>query len=68
LLYPQQEIVNYPRKAFLVDLINEAEADIRGALEASATIVIDFTEARLSLKPILQIICRAVSLSLTIEF
>ena len=51
LLYPSQEIPGYPREAFLTDLINEAEADIRGALDAGAAIVqIDFTEARLSLK------------------
>jgi 5-methyltetrahydropteroyltriglutamate--homocysteine methyltransferase len=51
LLYPSQEIPGYPREAFLTDLIDEAEADIRGALDAGAAIVqIDFTEARLSLK------------------
>ena len=51
LLYPATEIPGYPREAFLADLIDEAEADIRGALEAgAATVQIDFTEARLSLK------------------
>ena len=51
LLYPSTEIPGYPREAFLADLINEAEADIRGALDAGAsTVQIDFTEARLSLK------------------
>ena len=51
LLYPSQEIPGYPREAFLADLINEAEADIRSALEAgAANVQIDFTEARLSLK------------------
>jgi 5-methyltetrahydropteroyltriglutamate--homocysteine methyltransferase len=51
LLYPGEEIPGYPREAFLTDLINEAEADIRGALEAgAATVQIDFTEGRLSLK------------------
>ncbi len=51
LLYPANEIPGYPREAFIADLINEAEADIRGALEAgAATVQIDFTEARLSLK------------------
>jgi 5-methyltetrahydropteroyltriglutamate--homocysteine methyltransferase len=51
LLYPQEEIAGYPREAFLVDLMDEAEADIRGALDAGAVNVqIDFTEARLSLK------------------
>ncbi len=51
LLYPAQGIPGYPREAFLADLMNEAEADIRGALVAGAVSVqIDFTEARLSLK------------------
>jgi len=51
LLYPSTEIPGYPREAFLVDLIAEAEADIRGALNAgAASVQIDFTEARLSLK------------------
>ena len=51
LLYPSAEIPDYPREAFLADLINEAEADIRGALDAgAANVQIDFTEARLSLK------------------
>jgi 5-methyltetrahydropteroyltriglutamate--homocysteine methyltransferase len=51
LLYPSTPIPGYPREAFLADLINEAEADIRGALEAgAANVQIDFTEARLSLK------------------
>jgi 5-methyltetrahydropteroyltriglutamate--homocysteine methyltransferase len=51
LLYPSTEIPGYPREAFLADLIHEAEADIRGALDAGAVSVqIDFTEGRLSLK------------------
>jgi 5-methyltetrahydropteroyltriglutamate--homocysteine methyltransferase len=51
LLYPATEIPGYPREAFLKDLIDEAEADIRGALDAgAASVQIDFTEARLSLK------------------
>jgi 5-methyltetrahydropteroyltriglutamate--homocysteine methyltransferase len=51
LLYPAEEIPGYPREAFLADLINEAEADIRGALKAgAASVQIDFTEGRLSLK------------------
>jgi 5-methyltetrahydropteroyltriglutamate--homocysteine methyltransferase len=51
LLYPSDGIAGYPREAFVADLLNEAEADIRGALEAGAYCVqIDFTEARLSLK------------------
>ncbi len=51
LLYPAKEIPGYSREAFLADLIDEAAADIRGALDAGATTVqIDFTEGRLSLK------------------
>jgi 5-methyltetrahydropteroyltriglutamate--homocysteine methyltransferase len=51
LLYPADGIAGYSREAFIVDLINEAEADIRGALDAGAqTVQIDFTEGRLSLK------------------
>ena len=51
LLYPSTAIPGYPREAFLADLINEAEADIRGALDSgAANVQIDFTEGRLSLK------------------
>jgi 5-methyltetrahydropteroyltriglutamate--homocysteine methyltransferase len=51
LLYPSAGIPGYSREEFLADLIDEAAADIRGALQAGATSVqIDFTEARLSLK------------------
>ncbi|MDH2426576.1 cobalamin-independent methionine synthase II family protein [Sphaerisporangium sp. TRM90804] len=51
LLYPADGIDDYPRKAFLDDLVAEAEADIRGCLDAGAHVVqLDFTEGRLSLK------------------
>ena len=51
LIYPSEPIPGYSREAFLADLIDEAETDIRGALEAGAdSVQIDFTEARLSLK------------------
>lgn len=51
LLYPQEGVEGYPREAFLEDLVNEAEADIRGCLEAGAhKVQIDFTEGRLSVK------------------
>jgi len=51
LLYPQSGVPGYSRESFIADLINEAEADIRGALDAAAASVqIDFTEGRLSLK------------------
>jgi 5-methyltetrahydropteroyltriglutamate--homocysteine methyltransferase len=51
LLYPQQPIPGYPREAFLTDLLNEHESDIRNCLAAGAhKVQIDVTEARLSLK------------------
>ena len=51
LLYPQDGIEDYPREAFLSDLLREAETDIRRSLDGGAHCVqIDFTEARLSLK------------------
>jgi len=51
LLYPDDAIDGYSRDAFLADLVDEAEADIRGCLDAGAHCVqIDFTEGRLALK------------------
>lgn len=51
LLYPHEPIKGYSREAFLNDLADEAEADIRGCLEAGAHVVqLDFTEGRLALK------------------
>ena len=51
LLYPADGIDDYSREAFLADLLDEAEADIRRSLERGAdSVQIDFTEARLSLK------------------
>jgi 5-methyltetrahydropteroyltriglutamate--homocysteine methyltransferase len=51
LLYPADVIPGYPRENFLADLVNEAEADIRGPLNLGAdSVQIDFTEGRLSLK------------------
>ena len=51
LLYPSDGISDYPRKSFIDDLVAEAEADIRGCLDAGAHVVqLDFTEGRLSLK------------------
>ncbi len=50
LIYPQDGIDGYPREAFIDDLVDEAASDIRGCLERGATVQIDFTEARLSLK------------------
>ncbi|WP_405498902.1 cobalamin-independent methionine synthase II family protein [Streptomyces niveus] len=51
LLYPADGIDGYSREAFLGDLADEAEAEIRGCLDAGAhRVVLDFTEGRLSLK------------------
>jgi 5-methyltetrahydropteroyltriglutamate--homocysteine methyltransferase len=51
LLYPDDGIEGYPRSAFLADLVREAETDVRRCLQrGAATVQIDFTEARLSLK------------------
>jgi 5-methyltetrahydropteroyltriglutamate--homocysteine methyltransferase len=51
LLYPGDGIDGYPREVFLDDLVSEAEADIRGALDGGAyNVQIDFTEGRLSVK------------------
>jgi 5-methyltetrahydropteroyltriglutamate--homocysteine methyltransferase len=51
LLYPADEIENYPKETFLRDLADEAEKDIRQCLDAgAASVQLDFTEGRLSLK------------------
>jgi 5-methyltetrahydropteroyltriglutamate--homocysteine methyltransferase len=51
LLYPSDGIEGYSREAFIADLVDEAEADIRRSLDAGAHCVqIDFTEGRLALK------------------
>ncbi|HEV8462431.1 MAG TPA: cobalamin-independent methionine synthase II family protein [Gaiellaceae bacterium] len=51
LIYPQEGIDGYSQEAFIADLVNEAEQDIRRSLAAGAdSVQIDFTEARLSLK------------------
>lgn len=51
LLYPQDGIEDYPREAFLADLVREAADDIRRCLDKGAhKVQIDFTEARLSVK------------------
>jgi 5-methyltetrahydropteroyltriglutamate--homocysteine methyltransferase len=51
LLYPAGGLNGYSREAFLEDLIQEAERDIRESLEANAACVqVDFTEGRLALK------------------
>jgi len=51
LLYPQSGIEGYPQDAFMKDLLNECEKDIRQCLEHGAyKVQMDFTEGRLSLK------------------
>ncbi|WP_203564083.1 cobalamin-independent methionine synthase II family protein [Deefgea sp. CFH1-16] len=51
LFYPPQGIADYPRDAFIDDLLNEQEKEIRGCFAAGAEKVqIDFTEGRLSIK------------------
>jgi 5-methyltetrahydropteroyltriglutamate--homocysteine methyltransferase len=51
LLYPQDGIDGYSRDEFLADLLDGAEADIRGCLDGGAhSVQIDFTEGRLAVK------------------
>ena len=51
LIYPESGIPGYPREAFLADLVDECEKDMRSAFAAGAEIVqLDFTEGRLSCK------------------
>lgn len=50
LLYPAEGLPSYPREAFLEDLVRESVADVRGCLDAGATVQIDFTEGRLAIK------------------
>jgi 5-methyltetrahydropteroyltriglutamate--homocysteine methyltransferase len=51
LIYPEAGLPDYPSAAFIDDLVNESEADIRGCLDAGASMVqLDFTEGRLSIK------------------
>ena len=51
LLYPADGIEGYPQETFLEQLADEAEKDIRQCLDAgAASVQLDFTEGRLSLK------------------
>jgi 5-methyltetrahydropteroyltriglutamate--homocysteine methyltransferase len=51
LFYPGRDLPEYSRQAFLDDLIDEHEADVRRCLEMGAhTVQIDFTEGRLAYK------------------
>ncbi len=51
LMYPAEEIPNYPRQQFIDDLLGEHETEVRGCLEKGAhKVQIDFTEGRLAMK------------------
>lgn len=51
LLYPATGIEGYPREAFLKDLIDEAEKDVRSCFsEGAHSVQLDFTEGRLAVK------------------
>ncbi len=51
LLYPEEDIPDYPKEQFLEDLIKEAVADIRSCFDNGAyDVQIDFTEGRLAVK------------------
>ena len=51
LLYPADGIDGYPPAAFLADLADQAESDIRQCLDGGAeSVQLDFTEGRLSIK------------------
>jgi 5-methyltetrahydropteroyltriglutamate--homocysteine methyltransferase len=51
LFYPADGVPGYPREAFIDDLVDGAEADIRRCLDAGAHVVqLDFTEGRLAVK------------------
>ncbi|CAN5147384.1 cobalamin-independent methionine synthase II family protein [soil metagenome] len=51
LMYPSQAIPGYPREAFIEDLLNEHEREIRTCLQLGAhKVQIDFTEGRLAVK------------------
>jgi 5-methyltetrahydropteroyltriglutamate--homocysteine methyltransferase len=51
LIYPQDGVEGYERDAFLDDLVDACEQDIRRSLDGGAHCVqIDFTEGRLSIK------------------
>jgi len=51
MVYPRATIDGYSREQFLVDLMSEAETDIRECFASGAhSVQLDFTEARFSLK------------------
>jgi len=51
LLYPDDELPDYPRSRFIDDLLGEHEREVRGCLDRAAhKVQIDFTEGRLAVK------------------
>jgi len=51
LLYPAEDLPDYPREKFLIDLLLESETDIRRCFDAGAdNVQIDFTEGRLAVR------------------
>jgi 5-methyltetrahydropteroyltriglutamate--homocysteine methyltransferase len=51
LMYPPEGLADYPREAFIDDLLHEHETEIRRCLERGAhSVQVDFTEGRLALK------------------
>ncbi len=51
LMYPEDEIADYPREQFITDLLGEHEAEVRACLDLGAhKVQIDFTEGRLAVK------------------
>jgi 5-methyltetrahydropteroyltriglutamate--homocysteine methyltransferase len=51
LMYPREEIPDYPRERFIDDLLHEHETEVRACLTKGAHAVqIDFTEGRLAVK------------------
>ncbi len=51
LMYPPDEIPDYPREQFLDDLLREHESEVRNCLRKGAyKVQIDFTEGRLAVK------------------
>ena len=51
LLYPAEEMADYPREHFIDDLLNEHEKEVRACLRKGAhSVQVDFTEGRLAVK------------------
>jgi len=51
LLYPQDELPDYPRRQFIDDLLDEHETEVRRCLRRGAhTVQVDFAEARLAVE------------------